>query len=324
MRSVLLISLAIGGAAAAAEPTPTPVPLPDGAAGIGFDDLRFAPVIGRLLAPAGRTGNLALVDPATGAVTVVPGFSRGGGAGGHGAGTTSADEGGGLLFASDRSARKLDVVDPGQRKIVAGAPLAAGPDYVRAVGGEVWVTEPRAKQIEVFTLSGTAPARSATIQLPDGPESLIYDATRKRAYTNEWGGRSHAIDVASHKLVASWDNGCRGSRGIALDEKRGFLFVGCEEGKAAVLDVAHEGKLLSASPRLVEGVDIIAYDAERARLYLPGEGSGTMAILAVSPTGQLSSIAVVPTAKGAHCVAVDDRGGAWVCDPERGRLLWFK
>ena len=35
-----------------------------------------------------------------------------------------------------------------------------------------------------------------------------------------------AIELKSHKELARWKNGCKGSRGIALDEKRGLLFVG--------------------------------------------------------------------------------------------------
>src|SRR5258706_12767372 len=74
--------------------------------------------------------------------------------GGHGEGTTSADSGGGLVFASDRSRTEVEIVDPKTMKIVASAKLAGGPDYVRWVepAKEVWVTEPRKKQIEFFAL----------------------------------------------------------------------------------------------------------------------------------------------------------------------------
>jgi hypothetical protein len=44
-------------------------------------------------------------------------------------------------------------------------------------------------------------------------------------------------------------------------------------------------------------------------------------VVGVSPKGELHTLRVVPTAKGAHCVAADDRAHAWVCDPVRGRLL---
>src|SRR5690349_18526593 len=86
------------------------VALPGGARGIGFDDLRFAPEIHRVVAPAGGTGKLDLVDPKSGEVTAIGGFSATErGARGHEDGTTSADEGGGMLYAIDRTARRLDV-----------------------------------------------------------------------------------------------------------------------------------------------------------------------------------------------------------------------
>ena len=341
MKTAVVAFAALAGAAALAasgksvaktspeSPTPTPVAIPDGAGGIGFDDLGFARGLKRVLVPAGRTGSLDLLDPQTQAVTAIPGFSRStGGKGGHGAGTTSADEGAGFLFASDRDARKLDVVDPSAKKIVASAALAAGPDYVRfvEVTREVWVTEPSAKQIEVFTVpaQGTpTPARAATIAVPDGPESLVIDGTRKRAYTHEWGGKTHAVDLALRKIIASWDNGCGGSRGIALDEKKGFLFVGCEEGKVAVLDV-ESGRVVGSVKSGATGVDIIAWSPRLGHLYVPGESSATVAILGISEAGAPLVLGVSPAAPGAHCAATDDAGRFWVCDPARGRLLVYE
>jgi hypothetical protein len=69
------------------------------------------------------------------------------------------------------------------------------------------------------------------------------------------------------------------------------------------------------------GVDIIAYDAKRAHLYLPGDESATMAIIGVSAKGALSVLATVPTVKDAHCVTTDEDGSAYVCDPHSGQLL---
>jgi hypothetical protein len=328
---VLAASCTHGAKVTPNAPAAVAVDLPDGAPGIGFDDLRFAPELHRVVAPAGRTGALVLVDPDTRAVTAIPGFTRDPNyGGGHGAGATSADAGDGLVFAIDRNARELDVVDPARAAIVARAPLAAGPDYVRYVEAtrEIWVTEPGAKQIEVFSLpAGTgapAPAAVATISVANGPESLIIDAKRKRAYTHRWDDKTHAIDLSTRALVATWTNGCSGSRGIALDEARGFLFVGCDEGKAVVLDVDHDGRKLAELGPGVEGVDVIAYNPALGHLYLPGEGSKSMAILGVSSAGQLATLAIVRTAPGAHCVTQDDRGGAWVCSPEDGKLLYFR
>jgi DNA-binding beta-propeller fold protein YncE len=323
---VLLLSL--GMLAASGAITPTPLALPSGDGGIGFDDMMFAPSLHKVLVPAGRSGNLDLIDPDTKQVTAIGGFhSRASFSGGHGQGVTSADEGRGLLFATDRDAKQLDVIDPKTQSVVATAPLASGPDYVRYVSatGEVWVTEPGAARIEVFSLpqSGAPkPAHADFVSIPGGPESLIVDNKRGRAYTHLWTDTTLAIDLKSRKIAARWKNGCRGSRGIAMDDARGFLFVGCEEGKLTVLDLKTGAQLGTASSG--SGVDIIGYNSHLAHAYLPGEESGTMAIIGISAKGAPTVLGIAKTAQGAHCVAADDRDNAYVCDPNGGRLLIVK
>jgi len=320
-------------ALAAQEPRPAAAPgkarvieLPEGGAGIGFDDLRYSKTLGRVLAPAGQTGNLALVDPASGKIELVPGFgSQADFTGGHGEGTTSVDEGAGYLFAIDRTTKRVVVVDPVKRAIVAGAGLLSGPDYVRYVAatGELWVTEPDADQIEVFALSKDTPPKpthAAVIAVAGGPESLVIDGKRGRAYTHLWAGATVAIDLKQRTVSAPWKNGCAGSRGIALDEARGFLLVGCAEGLATVLDVEHEGKELGRA-RTGEGVDILAYDEARAHLYVPAGTSATLTILSVSPRGELAVLGTSPAASGVHSCTTDGNGRVFVGDPNGGSLL---
>ncbi len=304
----------------------TVVELPGGSAGIGFDDLQFSPELGKVLVPAGRTGNLILADPETHELMVISGFSAEEQfQGGHGEGTTSADAGQGLLFAIDGTTKRLEVIELHSLAIVAGADLAASPDYVRYMSAtkELWVTEPDAEQIEVFSLpttGGSTPFRTATISVPGGPESLIVDSKRKRAYTHLWNGMTLALDVSSHSIVGRWSNGCSGSRGIALDEQKELLFAGCVEGKATVMDLKHDGKLVDSFSSGA-GSDIISYNPSLGHLYLPGGESGTMAIFGVSATGELTLLSTVTTTIGADCVTADNHANAWICDPEHGQLL---
>ncbi len=324
-RSVTVILFASATAFAKPEiAKPDKLALPDGAGGIGFDDLMWAPELHRVLAPAGRTGKLDLVDPKTQKVESIAGFStdKDKFAGGHGEGTTSADFGGGRIFATDRGRTEVAVIDPRTRAIVGKVKLAGNPDYVRwvAAAHEVWVTEPNKKQIEVFAFAKDHLVDPRVIDVAGGPESLVIDLARNRAYTHTWEDATVAIDLAKHAEVARWKNGCAGSRGIALDGKRGFLFVGCEEGKATTLDVAHEGKQLG-SVATGKGVDIIAYDPVRGHLHVPGGDSATLSIIAVDAAGKLTALGTVAVAADSHCVAVDDVGHAYVCDPKQGALL---
>jgi len=324
-RSTLVILLLSAPALAKPEiATPVKLALPGGEGGIGFDDLVFSPALHRVLVPAGRTGKLVLIDPKTRKIDAISGFStetdRFGG--GHGEGTTSADVGGGFIFASDRGRAGVEIIDSKTSKIVGDVKLAGAPDYVRWVEPtkEVWVTEPGKKQIEVFALDKRTLVHKGVINIPGGPESLVIDVTRGRAYTHTWADASVVIDLAAHKEIARWSNGCNGARGIALDEQRGWLFVGCEEGKAMALDVTHDGKRVG-SAATGAGVDIIAYSAGLAHLYVPGGDSATLTILGVTPAGKLDVLGSVATAAGSHCVAADDAGQVYVCDPKQGALL---
>jgi len=315
-------------AAAGAPLSTVPMSLPGGASGIGFDDMRFASSLRKVLVPAGRSGNLDLVDPDTGQITTISGFSSHKSfSGAHGEGVTSADEGRGLLFATDRDTKQLNVIDPKAATVVATAPLASGPDYVRyiATTDEVWVTEPGASRIEIFSLPRAGrprPAHAGFISIPGGPESLVIDKRRGRAYTHLWTDTTIALDLKSREVAARWKNGCRGSRGVALDDARGFLFVGCEEGRLSVLDLKTGAQLGHASSG--SGVDIIAYNPKLAHAYVPGADSATMAVIGISAEGAATVVGTVKAAKGSHCVAADDRGNAYICDPSAGRLLVFK
>ena len=77
-----------------------------------------------------------------------------------------------------------------------------------------------------------------------GPESLVIDHLRGRAYTN-LGPKAAAIDLESMHFVSTWPNECIKSRGDALDEQKGFLFVSCAEGKAVVFDLNQDNKEIS-------------------------------------------------------------------------------
>jgi len=324
---VLLAGVLASAVSALAQPAPASIPIPGGEPGIGFDDLRFSAALGRVIVPAARTGSIVLLEPGgPWTLTLIGGFSsQKDYDGGHDAGVTSADEGRGFLFAADRTAGRLVAVDPKDGRVVSWAKLAAGPDYVRYVSptGEIWVTEPDKDRIEIFRLEGNPPrlVHDDFVDVPGGPESLVVDVARGRAYTNLWKGTTVALNVKNRGTLAKWVNGCTGSRGIALDEERNFVFVGCAEGTGVALD----GKTGRIAGKIDagKGIDVIDYSPTLRHLYLPGSRSATMAIVAVSAAGELSLAAEVPTAAGAHCVAADASEHAYVCDPPGGRILVF-
>lgn len=307
----------------------TPIALPGVGKHAGFDDMGFAPALGRIVIPGGISGQVFFIDPSTDAVSdsirvLPPSKPRRG----HDVGTTSAVYVDGFLIASDHNAQSLAVIDLTQDKVVAHVPLASGPDYVRYVkpDHEIWVTEPGAHQIQMFRtqLNGPQPGLHpvGTINVKGGPEALVVDARTGDAYTNLWKKYTLAINLKSHKIVSRWVDGCRGPRGLALAPKHHLLFVGCTEGKADALALDRNG-LVVAQAKTGKGVDIIAWNPRLQHLYVPAARSGTLTVLALTAKGLLLHKAVLKAARGSHCVATDGNHQAYVCDPLHGRILVY-
>jgi hypothetical protein len=292
-------------------------------AGVGFDDLVYAPELERVIVPGGETGRVLLVDPKTRAAETIEGFTHLPPAhGGHTQGVTSAAPAGSFVAAIDRSARTVSLIDPAAKKIVASHVLSGIPDYVRFEPSTqtLWVTEPDSERIEIFEL----PPKKAelpepeSIEVPGGPEFIAFDATR--AYTNLWKGATMAIELRTRKPKTTFPNGCEGSRTLAFDPARALLFVACTEGAVTVIDVSHGYGILGRFAYQA-GIDALAFDTSRSLLYAPSGAAGKMAALTIDRDGVPHLAFEVATEKGATCAAVDDKGAVWLCDPSHGRIL---
>ena len=321
MRRAAIVAavLLAASAARAAAPRRVAIPLSGGGSAVAFHDLVFAPRLGRMLASGGRAGRIFLVDVSSRGVENVAGFAEG----------ISADGAADGALAVDRASMTLVLADPRTGSFAASAALAFAPGTVRYAAStrEAWVTEPEEERIEIFAVveatSSPSLRHASFILVQGGPESLVIDGARGRAYTNLREGMTLAIDLQTHETIARWPNGCKESRGLALDEKAGRLFTACAEGKVVVLDATREGRMLSLWTTSA-GLDAVAYGAAPRRLYVPNAAAADLSALDVAPDGKLSPAWTARTAEGARCAAADDRGGVWVCDPGRGRLLLFQ
>jgi hypothetical protein len=340
--ALLVTCLMMGCEASPSPQTPLPqtptrassdaqvIRLTDSSAAIEIDDIRFCrfPDAGEsVVVSTGRGENVRLVNPITGRVMPVSGAED--------LDLTSADGDFDGLFAVDRTSKKLLLADPATTKIVGSAPLAAEPAYVRyfVPFRQVWVTEPKGYQIEVFNMpkvgdmtaafvEGGAPVRETVIAVKGGPGAFVFDIDRMRAYTNLRAGGTASIDTTSYAIVGTWPNGCTESRGIDLDMAGGFLFVACAEGKVVVLDVKTGSQVGSLA--IEGGASALAFAKELRHLYVPSSTRETMTVVGVSAKGEPSILGTAPSAASAPCVAADAGGNAYVCAPKRNAILKVK
>ena len=333
---LLLVSLAAAAAPAQpAKPAPdvaytvVPLPLPGGGDdGIAMDYLAFDAATGFVWVPAGNTGAVDVVDTAQGGVKQVSGFPtaevqfRGGK---RVVGPSSAAVGEGVVYVGNRGDSSVCAVDARTLKRGVCAKLDSSPDGLAYVAPtrELWVTTPRDSSVRI--LDGATLAPKARLAFEGRPEGFAVDAGRGRFYTNlEDKDRTLAIDIKSHKTVATWNPRCgeEGPHGLRLDEKGGFLFVACDD-HTQVLDAARDGAVLS-SIDTGAGVDDLDYAPASRLLYVGAARAAKLTVAKVDEGGKITLVARVPTREGARNGVVTKSGRVYLghgSTPKSSELL---
>jgi DNA-binding beta-propeller fold protein YncE len=128
-----------------------------------------------------------------------------------------------------------------------------------------------------------------------------------------------AIDVHSHKVIATWNPGSSDLQGLALDTARRLLFVACGDHVVSV-DAGHDGKVLD-SITTGPGLDNIDYSTDRKLLYAAASQAASLTIAEVDDRGKFHLRATVPTVKGVRGVVAGKGETAYLIDPAEGRIL---
>jgi DNA-binding beta-propeller fold protein YncE len=154
------------------------------------------------------TGLVVVVDTANGTLKQIAGFptaEMGSGERKRVAGPSSVTVGELAVYVGNRGDSTVCAFDA--RSFAKGKchRLDSMPDGLASVDGmtEVWVTTPRDKSIRI--LDARTLEEKAKLTFDGNPEGFAVDAKRIRFYTNlEDKDRTLAIDLATHKTVATW------------------------------------------------------------------------------------------------------------------------
>jgi DNA-binding beta-propeller fold protein YncE len=337
MQIALVSASAIEARAADINYELKPINLPGATGPVALDYFAFDGATGKLWVPASNSGSVDVIDEATDAISQVTGFATGE-IERRGrkikVGPTSASVGDGVIYIGNRGDATLCVIDAKNLARLECVPVSVDqtvtPDgvvYV-AVARELWVTlRPKegdsaaAKSLEIFDASDPHHLKPKTrIPLNGLAEGYAVDNQRGLFYTNiEEAGKTVAIDVRSHKVVAIWNPGSSDLQGLALDHARRFLFVACGDHVVS-LDAGHDGKIADSITTGV-GLDNTDYSADGKLLYAAASQAGTLTVADVDDHGKFHLKRTVPTVKGARGVVAGKGETAYLIDPAEGRIL---
>jgi len=187
----------------------TSIQLPGGPP-VGMDYLAYDQAHDRIWVPAGNTGNIDVIDVASGKVTALSGFATAPPRmpGRPRMGPSSAAVAAGVVWIGNRGNNQLLAFDGGSLAPVGAVQLDVMPDGLAYVGStrELWATTPADKGINVISLEGAkAPRQIADIKVDGSPEGFAVDEARGIFYTNlEDKDRTLAIDLRTRKVTTDW------------------------------------------------------------------------------------------------------------------------
>ena len=301
------------------------LPLPSAAqGGITMDYIGFDPSTRFVWVPAGNTGAVDVVDTATGKVRQISGLPtkdveiRGRK---RTFGPSSVTIGKGVVYIGNRADFSICGFNARTLAKEKCGTIDSMPDGLAYVAStkEVWVTAPRDKSIRI--LDAETLYQKSKMTYEGNPEGFAVDGKRGRFYTNlEDKDRTLAIDLKSHRTLATWNPSCGedGPHGLRLDDKKGFLFIACS-ARAEVMDVGHDGKVLSTIDT-GDGVDDLDCAPATRLLYVGGAKSGDLTVARVDAAGKLTLVTKVPTHAGARNGVVASDGRVYLAHSSNAEL----
>ena len=217
----------------------------------------------------------------------------------------SMDPGTGLAYVTRSGADAVDVFDPRTMKFFKRIPVAADPDAL--------AYDPRNKLFYVASgdsnaatlIDPQALATVGTIHLGGKPEFVVFDPSSGLLYQNLEDTNSVVVlDLSRKAIVDRWSIlPCHAPTGMALDERRERLFIGCKDNALlAVVDIGT--RRVMTTVQIAKGVDSVAFDPQMQRIYTTGK-SGELVVIQQEPGGSYRVLDRISLHYGAHTLAVD-------------------
>jgi DNA-binding beta-propeller fold protein YncE len=263
-----------------------------------FDFIKVDETKRRLLASHTGNGSLDVIDVDASKLikSVATGAAQG----------VAIDEKNGLYYVSVSNPPSIVIVDSAKLEVVGQVSLPSAADLVAYHPATNRVFVCNDEKPEMWVIDPVAKTIATTLTFPGGGmEDLAFDDQGNYLFQNLKATSELAkVDPKEAKILDKWST-------MPADKPHGLAMV---PGANAVLIVGGTGKLVLlgldsgkvlASTDVAPKVDEIAYDSGLKRTYC-ASGTGTISVVSVDQ-GKLATLGTVPSAPGAHSIAVDPK-----------------
>jgi hypothetical protein len=207
------------------------------------------------------------------------------------------------LLITDGAKREAVVVNTDNFRLRKSITLRSDPDNAREdrAAGRVYVGAGAGSNgaLEVLTVDRWHRESEIAIALPGHPESFQLEHNGPRIFINV--PEAHAVVVVDRSaagLPLRWSIPAQGNFPMALDERRGRLFIGARRpARLLVLDV-NSGRTI-ASLQAVGDADDVFCDESSGRIFVSG-GEGYVQVFGPSEANHYVQLETLPTRRGAR------------------------
>jgi YVTN family beta-propeller protein len=212
-----------------------------------------------------------------------------------------------LAFVTRSEANTVDVFDPAKMAVIKRIPVADDPDAIFYDEFDKLVYVASGDSHLATLIDPSTQTTIATIPLGGAPEYAAFDASTRLLYQNLHDSSTVvAVDIAKRAVVQGWPlQGCEAPTGMAIDEIRRRLFIGCNANSVLAIFDLNEHRVVATVP-IGKAPDSVAFDPELQRIYTTGK-SGVLVVVQQAEPNKYQVIDTVHLHYGAHTLAIDLR-----------------
>ncbi len=206
-------------------------------------------------------------------------------------------------YTSNGRLNNVTVFDLSSNKVISQIATGQNPDAIMYDDFTKRIITCNGRSNDLSIIDPATEKVVATIPVGGKPETAVSNGSGSLFVNIEDKNEIVQVNLSAGTVTNRWKLGdADGPTGLAYDQATQRLFSGCDK-TLVVLD-AQSGKIVK-TVAIGDGCDGVAFDKD-SKTILTSNGEGTMTVIKEESADKYTTVATIPTKKGARTIALDE------------------